>query len=436
MKVLIVGSGGREHTLAWSCSRSDLKPKVYCAPGNGGTARIAENINISADNLGELKEFVKQEKIDLTVVGPEAPLVGGLTDMLSDSGCEVFGPAKTAAKIEGSKVFSTLLMQEAGVPSAGLEIFDRFEEARQYILGLDRPPVVKASGLAAGKGAIICKTVDEAVSTAETMLVKRKFGEAGSKIVVEEHLTGVETSLMAFVDGEDYLLLAPSRDHKRVFDNDEGPNTGGMGAFSPLDDIEPETVVRIAEVVIPPVLKKLVELGTPYRGLLYPGLMLTDKNALDRGVKVLEFNCRFGDPEAQVVLPILTVDALEIMLAVAEGRLKRWMGENGFKPNDWQKLTGDRHAVTVVAAAEGYPDSYKKGMKIEDLPQETDTVIPFHAGTKLKDGELYTSGGRVLAITGLGSSHKEAVETAYQAIDQVRFEGVRFRRDIGRKEYW
>ncbi len=430
MKVLIVGSGGREHTLAWACSRSDLKPQVFCAPGNGGTAGIARNVDIKADNLDDIVDFVRRESIDLTVVGPEAPLVEGLCDKLIDNGCRVFGPCKCAAQIEGSKSFSKKLMQEVGVPTASFETFTDFELAKKYILETGGNVVVKASGLAAGKGATVCINTEEAILVAEAMLLKCKFGDASREIVIEECLFGAETSLMAFVDGEDYLLLPPSRDHKRAFDYDQGPNTGGMGAYSPLDDLLPEEVVQTAESVFPPVLRKLSELETPYQGLLYAGLMLTR----DRP-KVLEFNCRFGDPETQAQLPILKADLLEIMIAVSEGRLGRWMTEHNYSSTDWMKLTGNRHAVAVVAAAKGYPESYPKEMRIQNLPEDTDNVITFHAGTTLKNGDLVTSGGRVLAVTGLGASHKEAVETAYNSITQVEFEGVRFRNDIGRKVY-
>jgi len=433
LKVLIIGSGGREHTLAWVCARSGLKPAVFCAPGNGGTAEIAENVYINVGDFKEVLNFVGKNSIDLVIVGPEAPLVDGLADVLTSNGCLVFGPGKQAANIEGSKAFAMQLMLDCGVPTAEFATFTNLDAAKRYILNNENALVVKASGLAAGKGAIICSDSDEAVSTASAMLEGGKFGEAGKTILIEELLTGMETSLMAFVDGEDYLLLPPSRDHKQAFDNDEGPNTGGMGAFSPLDDLTPENTAMIAKTIFPPVLKKLTELGTPYSGLLYPGLMLTDKNTADKGVKVLEFNCRFGDPEAQVVLPIMTQDPLEIMLAVAEGKLGKWMLQNNLDKHNWQKLTGGQHAATVVVAAEGYPESYVKGMKIENLPEETDNVITFHAGTALKNADLITSGGRIVAITGLGNTHNEAVTKAYSAVGEVVIEGTRYRKDIGRK---
>ncbi len=434
MKVLVVGSGGREHALAWACSRSKLKPQIFCAPGNGGTAAIAENVDIDPAKSNAVLEFVTDHSIDLVIVGPEAPLVDGLADILTSSGCSVFGPSLKAAKIEGSKSFAKRLMRESGVVTAGFKTLTNLSEAEQYILSRPVRWVVKASGLAAGKGAIICDTSETAISTARSMLEEGRFGDAGREIVVEEYLEGPEASVMVFADGEDYLLLPLSRDHKPAFDGDRGPNTGGMGAYSPLDDLKPEDISQMAEAIFPPILKKLTEIDVPYRGLLYAGLMLTDMNAKDKGMKVLEFNCRFGDPETQAQLPIINVDLLEIMIAVAEGKLKKWMTENDYQPGDWMKLTGDQHAAAVVAAVTGYPGSYPKGMKITSLPEETDTVITFHAGTRLQDGELISTGGRVLAVTGLGKSHSEAVETAYRAMEQVKFEGVRYRRDIGRKE--
>ena len=427
MKVLIVGSGGREHTLVWACSRSGLKPEVYCAPGNGGTDLLGRNPAINPGNLDEISEFVKANSIDLTIVGPEAPLVDGLTDILISNGYKVFGPSMSAAKIEGSKAFAKELLFECGIPTADSASFKDFDKARAYINSVDHLLVVKTSGLAAGKGAIVCDNKNEAVAAAKSMLKDAKFGSAGSEIVVEERLSGTEATILAFVDGEDYLLLPPSRDHKPAYDDNKGPNTGGMGAYAPLDDLSVTDVNNIAETVFPPILKKMVEIGSPYSGVLYAGMILTDD-----GPKVIEFNCRFGDPEAQVVLPILKVDPLEIMLAVAEGRLGRWMTDHDIEKHDWQKLTGGRHAATVVVAVEGYPGSYTKGMKIENLPEETDDIVTFHAGTTHKDERLVSSGGRIVAVTGLGGTHEEAVETAYSSVEEVVIAGTRYRKDIGR----
>ncbi|HUS84685.1 MAG TPA: phosphoribosylamine--glycine ligase, partial [Anaerolineales bacterium] len=400
MKILIVGSGGREHALAWACSRSGLKPDIFCALGNGGTTRIARNIDIGAENLDNLVGFVKREKIDLTVIGPEAPLVDGLADKLIKDGYLVFGPTSGAARIEGSKSFAKQLMSETGIPTAGYAIFTEFDKARKYIQENPKALVVKAAGLAAGKGVTVCLDSQEAILVAEAMLLKCKFGQASREIVVEDCICGKEMSLMALVDDEDFLLLPPSRDHKRALDNDQGPNTGGMGAYSPLDELEPGEISDMAKLIFPPVLKRLAESGTPFRGLLYAGLMLTPE-----GVKVLEFNCRFGDPEVQAVIPTVSEDPLEMMLAVAEGRLVRWELDHRVTSVDWRKLSNKKHAVSVVVAAEGYPSDYQKGMRIEHLPDETGDVITFHADTTIKGGKLVTSGGRVLAVTGIGSTH-------------------------------
>ncbi len=428
MKVLIIGSGGREHALAWVCSRSRLAPEITCVPGNGGTAGFARNIGFDPGDIDRVVAFAIEKQFDLVIVGPEAPLVDGITDRLSKYGIRVFGPSAAAARIEGSKVFARQLMANVGVPSVNFAAFTDFAAAESYIYNRGAPVVVKASGLAAGKGVIICQTVQEAVSAAREMLMEGVFGTSGREIVVEEFLTGREASLLCLADGEDFLLLPPSRDHKRAFDGDKGTNTGGMGAYSPLEDLDDSDTASIAEMVFTPVLKKLVEMGTPYRGCLYAGLIMTSD-----GVRVLEFNCRFGDPEVQAVLPLLTVDLLELMAEVAEGGLADRIAYRGMSRTGWRQLSSDMHAVTVVTAAEGYPGSYQKGMKVTSLPEETDRVIPFHAGTKLDNGELVTSGGRVLAVTGLGNSHSEAVETAYKAVELIQFEGMRYRSDIGRQ---
>jgi len=427
MKVLIVGSGGREHALAWVCSRSKLNPSITCTPGNGGTALIARNVDIKAENIDGIVDYVRNQHFDLTIVGPEAPLVAGLADRLINHGYRVFGPTSQAAQIEGSKAFAKQLMADTGVMTADFSVFTDLKSARQYLSAHPAPVIIKASGLAAGKGVLICNTDEVAIAAAEGMLLRDAFGSAGRKIVIEECLEGREMSLLALVDGKDFILLPPSRDYKRAYDNNEGPNTGGMGAFSPLDDVDDDMVRQIAERVFPPVLNRLCELGAPYSGCLYAGIMLTEI-----GPHVLEFNCRFGDPEAQAVLPMLTEDTLELMIEVAEGGLNRYMSSLTLKSLDWQSLSGSKHAVSIVAAVDGYPGSYNKDIPIERLPKETDQVIPFHAGTKLRNRDLLTSGGRVLAVTGLGDTHEEAAEIAYKAIDKVQFKDIRFRRDIGR----
>ncbi len=427
MKILIVGSGGREHALAWACSKSKLKPSVTCLPGNGGTTSIAQNLTENPEDISKIAQFVKREHFDLTIIGPEAPLVDGLADQITGNGQLVFGPSELASRMEGSKAFAKKALQESSVPSADFEVFTDFQSARKYIESAKMPIVVKASGLAAGKGVIICDTKDLAIAAAEGMLTRDAFGASGRKIVIEECLTGQEMSLLALVDGEDYLLLPPSRDHKRAFDDDKGPNTGGMGAYAPLDDISVEHFSEIAQQVYPPILNWMVKSGINYQGCLYAGIMLTLT-----GPKVLEFNCRFGDPETQAVLPLLSTDALELLLSVAESRLGDYMKDEGFYPLLWKQVSKQQHAVSIVAAADGYPGPYKKDILISSLPNEDEEVIPFHAGTKFKDGNLLTSGGRVLAITGLGNSHEEATNTAYRAVESVKFDGVRFRGDIGR----
>ncbi len=426
MNVMVIGSGGREHALAWACHRSRLKPQVFCAPGNGGTAALGENVPLNPDLLEETADWVIKNHIDLTVIGPEAPLVAGLADAITRRGGMVFGPSAAAAWIEGSKAYAKVLMREAGIPTADFAVFKSVDQAKDYIAKREAPLVIKACGLAAGKGVIVCGTRDEAINAAEAMLLRKVFGFAGHEILVEERLTGPEMSLLALVDGEDYLLLPPSRDYKRAFDGNQGPNTGGMGAYAPLDDVSDEQVSNIAEQVYPPILRQLAGRGVRYQGCLYAGIMLTDQ-----GPRVLEFNCRFGDPEAQAVLPLLKVDGLELFLAVAEGCLGRFINEQGLEACDWRKLSAGRYAATVVAAANGYPGSYKKGMPIEGLPVETDNLVIFHAGTTHQDRTLVTGGGRVLAVTGIGRDHLEAVQRAYAGVEQVRFEDVFFRRDIG-----
>ncbi|MBT7619304.1 MAG: phosphoribosylamine--glycine ligase, partial [Calditrichaeota bacterium] len=423
MKVLIVGSGGREHALAWACSRSNLKPSIICVPGNGGTIPIAHNLDKNPEDISQLADFIKRERIDLTIIGPEAPLVSGLADKITGNGQLVFGPSALASRMEGSKAFSKKALHEAGVPTADFQVFTDFQSARSFIESTPSPLVIKASGLAAGKGVIICDTKDLAVAAAEGMLTRDAFGASGRKIVIEECLTGKEISLLALVDGTDYILLPPSRDHKRALDFDRGPNTGGMGAYAPLDDISSEEFSEIAKQVFPPILKWMADSGINYQGCLFAGIMLTPT-----GPSVLEFNCRFGDPETQAVLPLLNYDILELMLSVAESRLGKVMQSEGFISLLWEQISKVQHSVCVVAVADGYPGSYKKDIPIDGLPDENDDVIPFHAGTAVHDNKLLTSGGRVLAITGLGDTHDDAVKRAYQAIEEVKFESIRYRR--------
>jgi len=429
MKVLIIGSGGREHALAWGCANSRLNPEITCLPGNGGTARIARNVDIKTEDLNQIVDFVRDQrnKFDLVIVGPEAPLVAGVADLLAEYGCPVFGPQKEAARIEGSKAFAKQLMTQTGVPTADYAIFSDFEAVKEHIHHRGAPLVIKASGLAVGKGVIICKTEADAVAAAEAMLLRDAFGTAGHEVIVEDCLIGRELSLLALVDGEDVLLLPPSRDHKRAFDGDQGPNTGGMGAYSPLPESNRTEIRRLAATTLVPIVKKMAENGAPFRGCLYAGLMMTDS-----GVRVLEYNCRFGDPETQAIIPLLSFDILELMAEVAQGGLGHWLKAHHCDPLDCGKSTVAGHAVTVVAAMEGYPDKYPKGVEITKLPEEDDNLIVFHAGTTYQANRYYTSGGRVLAVTGLGNNHEDAVARAYAGVEQAKFAGIRYRKDIGR----
>lgn len=427
MKILVIGSGAREHALVWACSRSKLGPEIFCAPGNGGTLRFGQNVPVSAEDVDGLVSLVRREKFDLTIVGPEAPLAGGLVDQLVAEGFLVFGPTAGAARIETSKAFAKELMMLARIPTADFGIFKAMKPAEEYIRRLKGPVVVKASGLAAGKGAIVCQTTDQAIDTARRMIEGGEFGEAGRTVVIEEFLAGVEVSMTAIADGTDYLLLPPARDHKAVFDGGKGPMTGGMGAIAPLDQATNDNYAAMAEGVIRPLLQDLAKRGHPFRGFLYPGLMVNDQ-----GFKVLEVNCRLGDPEAQVLLPLFGADLLEVMLAAAQGQLAAWMNQYGLTSNDWR--ANSRHgmfAATVVAAAGGYPGPYEKGKVIDDLPEETMRQITFQAGTKQRDGSLVTAGGRVLSVTGLGNDLKSAVDLAYSGMNVISFEGKHCRTDIG-----
>ncbi len=427
MKVLIIGGGGREHTLAWVCSQSEHKPEIYCAPGNGGTESLGKNVWLNTKNVYGVANFVIKNNIDLTIIGPEAPLVAGLGDELRKQGCLVFGPNSAAAQIEGSKVFAKRLMLDTKVPTAESEIFTDYTSAAAYIAKQDKPLVVKASGLAGGKGVIVCDTNEEALAAAEGMLSRDAYGAAGREIIIEERLIGREMSLLAIADGTDYILLPPSRDHKRALNGDKGSNTGGMGAYAPLDDVDDKTVAKIAKQVFNPVLAKLSEFGIDYSGCLYAGLMLTKK-----GPKVLEFNCRFGDPETQAVLPLLDIDVFELLYATAAGDLKKYMDAFKLKSTDWRKISLDQHAVSVVMASKGYPGEYRKGMDIANLPTESENLIIFHAGTTSKDGYLLASGGRVLAVTAKADTHENAVKKVYENLSMVNFRHKFYRDDIGR----
>ena len=416
MKILVIGGGGREHAIAWRLSKDSCKPDLYCAPGNAGTDSIATNLPIAADNIDQLKEWAVCNKPDLTIVGPEVPLCMGITDLFEAEGMRVFGPCRAAAQIEGSKRFSKEIMAAAGVPTANSLSFDDPDKAIKAVDSFSLPVVIKADGLAAGKGVIIAETKESAVAAIQSMLIDSRFGEAGAEVLIEEFLTGEEASILALIDGENALILPSSQDHKRAFDNDKGPNTGGMGAYTPAPVITQELIPVIKERVIMPVVREMKKRGCPYKGVLYAGLML-DKNE----IKVLEFNARFGDPETEAVLPRIKGDFIPALEACIDGTL-----------SDDLISVHDEAAVTIVMASEGYPDAYPKGLKITGLDKanEVQDCVVFHAGTKTESGEVITSGGRVLAVTALGTDLKEAVERAYQAVSKINFKGAHYRKDI------
>ena len=417
MRILLVGGGGREHALAWAIAASPLCTTLFCAPGNAGIAKEATCVPIAAEDVDGLVEFARENTIDFVVVGPEAPLVAGLVDRLTDAGIKAFGPTATAAALEGSKGFTKDLCAKYGIPTARYRRFTDAAEAKAYIAAEGAPIVVKADGLAAGKGVVVAQTVEEAQAAVDSMLTEGGFGAAGASIVVEECLVGPELSFFALCDGETALPLATARDHKRAFDNDEGPNTGGMGAVSPHPLATPELEARIMEEIVQPTLRAMETEGTPFRGILFAGLMLTD-----RGPQLIEHNVRFGDPECETLLPRLNSDLLTALIAAADGELRhltlRWRPEA---------------AVTVVMAANGYPGAYRKGSPIQALDQAA--VVPgtivFHAGTRAEDdGTITAQGGRVLAVTALGANIAEARARAYQAVDRIDWPEGFCRRDI------
>lgn len=419
MKVLVIGSGGREHTLVWKIAQSPKVEKVYCAPGNAGTAEIAENVPISSDNIAELKEFALKKKIDLAVVGPEAPLVKGIVDEFQFSGLRIFGPTKEAAQIEGSKVFAKDLMVEWGVPTAKAMIFDNPDTAIEYVEKEGPPIVIKAKGLAAGKGVAVCSSLDEAKKAIHLAMREKVFGEAGDEILVEECLVGEEASILAFTDGKTIVPMVSAQDHKPIFDNDKGPNTGGMGAYSPAPAVTGEIEKTVMEKVFKPIINGMAKREKPYKGVLYAGLMIGEEEP-----KVLEFNVRFGDPETQAILPRMGSDLVPIMEAVIDGKLDQ-------VKIDWD----NRAAVCVVMASGGYPGNYKKGIPITglDKAKKLKDVIVFHAGTKKTDKKVVTSGGRVLGVTALGDSIPQAIDNTYRAVKLISFDGMHYRTDIGRK---
>lgn len=428
MKILVIGSGGREHALVWEIAQSKLVDNIFCAPGNGGIAQQAECLEIKAEDIPQLLEFARKEKIDLTVVGPEIPLSLGIVDEFNKYKLRIFGPAKSAARLEASKVFAKEIMRKYNVATAGFEIFDNPENAKKYIEKIGAPCVVKADGLAAGKGVVVAKTIDEAKQAVQQMMQEKIFGDSGNKVIVEECLEGQEASILVFTDSREVIPLASSQDHKRIFDNDKGPNTGGMGAYSPAPVVTKELFDEVLEKIIYRTIDGLVKEGIDYRGILYAGIMITKD-----GPKTLEFNVRFGDPETQAIIPRLKSDLLEVMLAVSEGKLKNIVKAGGLK---WD----NRACVCVVCASGGYPGDYQKGKEISGLEEaaKMKDVVVFHAGTKKvtksqghKVTSIVTNGGRVLGVTGLGNTIREAIDHTYQAVGKISFERMHYRKDIG-----
>ncbi len=417
MKVLVVGGGGREHALVWKLKQSPRVKEIYCAPGNAGIAGDARCVDIRADDLKGLLCFARENSVDLTVVGPEAPLAAGIVDEFREAGLKIFGPSRAAAEIESSKVLAKEIMSKYHIPTARYAVFDDPAAAGAYIKENGAPCVVKAEGLAAGKGVIVAPDEQTALEGVRSIMVDRQFGAAGSRLVVEECLVGEEVSILAFSDGVNVVPMVSSQDHKPVFENDRGPNTGGMGAYAPAPVYTPEIHKITMEKILCPVIRAMRAEGRIYCGVIYAGLMVTEE-----GPKVLEFNVRFGDPEAQPVLTLLETDLVEIMEAVLEGRLDQIKIE-------WK----EQSSVCVVLASGGYPGSYEKGKIIRGLGEMPDRVMVFHAGTAEKDGEIVTSGGRVLGVTAAGADLPAAVESVYAAVEKISFEGMQYRRDIGRK---
>lgn len=417
MRVLIVGKGGREHAFAWKISRSPKVSAIYAAPGNPGMARHATCVDIGVDDLDGLMGFAQRERIDLTVVGPEDPLAEGLADRFEAVGLRVFGPSRQAAQIEADKDFALRLMHKYGIPTGVYRTFTDPDAARGYVRDWGAPVVLKAAGLAAGKGALVCHSVDEALRAVDRVLVDREFGAAGDKLVVMEYLAGEEASITGFTDGKHVVCIVPSQDHKTIGEGDTGPNTGGMGAYAPAPVVTREMQHSILERVMIPSVKALAAEGRPYKGILYGGLIITD-----RGPRVIEFNCRLGDPEAQVVLPLLKTDLVDIMVAVSDGTLE-----------DLEIELDSRAATCVVLASGGYPGEVESGYPISgmDEAESLDDVMVFHAGTARNEGATVTAGGRVLGVTAIGEDIRASVRRAYEAVGKIQFDNATYRRDIG-----
>lgn len=419
MKILVIGSGGREHALVWKINQSPKVSHIYCAPGNAGISQLAQCININTDNIDELVGFAKKMKVDLTIVGPELPLSRGIVNEFGKWGLQIFGPSKEAAEIESSKIFSKYLMKKYNIPTADYKAFQDIREAYDYIKQQTFPLAIKADGLAAGKGVFIVNDLNQAEGALNSLMIRKNFGNAGEKVIVEEFLEGEEVSILAFSDGKTVVPMVSSQDHKNIFDNDQGPNTGGMGAYSPVPFYTDRVREKVWQEILNPTINGLRTEGREYKGVLYAGLILTKE-----GPKVLEFNARFGDPETQVILPRLETDLIEILTAVIEGNLYQI-------DIKWKKNA----AVCVVVASGGYPGEYQKGKIINGLEEleEMRDGLAFHAGTKFQDGRMITSGGRVLGITAWGNTISNAKEKAYEGVEKIYFENMYYRRDIATK---
>jgi phosphoribosylamine--glycine ligase len=418
MRILVVGGGGREHTLVWKFAQSGKVAQVYAAPGNAGTVQLGKNLEISATDIDALTKAAKRNDIDLVVVGPEAPLAAGIVDALQGAGIPTFGPSKEAAMIESSKVFAKGLMQKYGIPCARGETFSSFRQARSYLERQPAPIVVKADGLAAGKGSIVAESKEEALQALSDIMESRIFGASGDQVVIEERLEGKEVSLLAFTDGKTVVPMVPACDYKRIFDGNQGPNTGGMGGYSPPGFFGQELIEETKKTILEPTVQAMAREGRPYKGVLYAGLIMTAE-----GPKVLEFNARFGDPETQVTLPCLKSDLADILLAVVNGTLDQIKVE-------WS----DEACVGVVMASRGYPGSYETGFTITGLDWIDPEIIVFHAGTKLEGGQPVTAGGRVLAVVATGSTIAEARAKVYLNVPRIHFEGCYYRKDIAAAE--
>ena len=418
MNIMVIGSGGREHALVAKLKESQRVAKIFCIPGNPGIGEIAECVSIDISNNDALLEFALKEEIAFTVVGPEVPLANGIVDIFAARGLKIFGPTQKAAQIEGSKAFAKYLMEKYNIPTAGFAVFTDAEAAKKYVLEQGAPVVVKADGLAAGKGVVVAMTVEEALAAVDMIMCDNVFGQAGSQVVIEEFLVGEEASILTFTDGKTIVPMVAAQDHKRVYDNDEGPNTGGMGAYAPAPVITPELSEQVMREILQPTVDAMISEGLPYCGCLYAGLIITAE-----GPKVIEFNARFGDPETQVVLPLLDSDLVTVMESCVEGTLST-------TEIKWKKEA----AVCIVIAAGGYPSSYNTGDVIEGIVEaEKQGAYVFHAGTASCDGQFVTNGGRVLGVTATASDIKQAVDKAYEAVEKIKFNGMHYRKDIAHR---